>query len=98
MNVILANKLFEDKKLLNSILIGEENSLTLDFKHVENFNLNNIYALLDLQKIALFNNIELNIQNTTPEVNKILFETGIYKTITGYSTNPILASKRLSFS
>lgn len=98
MSIILADKLFENKELLNSIHIGEENSLTLDFKHVEDFNLNNIYALLDLQKVALFNNVTLNIQNTTPAVNKILFETGIYKTLNGYSTNPILASKRLSFS
>lgn len=98
MDVILAKKLFEDKNLLNSLHIEEEKALTLDFKHVENFSLNNIYALLDLQKVALFNNVKLNIKNTTPEVNKILSETGIYKTLTGYSTNPILASKRLNFS
>lgn len=98
MDIIFADKLFEDKKLLNSIHIEEEMSLTLDFKHVENFSLNNMYTLLDLQKLALFNNAKLNIQNTTPEVNKILFETGIYKTLNGYSTNPILSSKRLSFS
>ena len=98
MNVIFADKLFEDKKLLNSIHIGDENSLTLDFKHVEDFSLNNMYTLLDLQKLALFNNVKLNIKNTTPAVNKILFETGIYKTLGDYSTNPILAAKRLSFS
>ena len=98
MNVILADKLFADKNMLNSIHIGEQNALTLDFKHVKDFNLNNIYALLDLQKIALFNNVELNIQNTTPVVDKVLYETGIYKTLNGFSTNPILASKRLSFS
>ena len=98
MNTIFADKLFKDKKLLNSIHIGEENSLTLDFKDVQDFNLNNIYALLDLQKIALFNNVELNIKNTTPSVDKVLFETGIYKTLNGFTTNPILASKRLNFS
>ena len=98
MDVIFADKLFNDKKLLNSLHIGEEKSLTLDFKHVKDFNLSNIYALLDLQKIALFNNVELNIQNTTPVVDKVLFETGIYKTLKGFSTNPILASKRLNFS
>ena len=98
MNVILADKLFADKRLLNSIHIGEENALTLDFKYVKDFNLNNIYALLDLHKIALFNNVELNIKNTTPNIDKILYETGIYKTLKGFSTNPILASKRLNFS
>ena len=98
MNTIFADKLFKDKKLLNSIHIGEENSLTLDFKDVQDFNLSNIYALLDLQKIALFNNVELNIKNTTPTVDKVLFETGIYKTLNGFTTNPILASKRLNFS
>ena len=98
MNTIFADKLFNDKNLLNSIHIGDENSLTLDFKDVNDFNLNNIYTLLDLQKIALFNNVELNIKNTTPNVDKVLFETGIYKTLKGFSTNPILASKRLNFS
>ena len=98
MNTIFADKLFKDKNLLNSIHIEEENSLTLDFKNVNDFTLNNIYDLLNLQKIALFNNVELNIKNTTPSVDKVLFETGIYKTLNGFSTNPILASKRLNFS
>ena len=98
MNIIFADKLFEDKNLLNTIHIEEENHLTLDFSRVNDFNLNNLYALLNLQKVALLNNAKLNIKNTTPSVGKVLFETGIYKTLNGFSTNPILASKRLSFS
>ena len=98
MNVILADKLFANKNILNTIHIDEESHLTLDCRHVKDFNLNNLYALLDLQKIALFNNVKLNIKNTTPTVDKVLFETGIYKTLNGFASNPILASKRLNFT
>lgn len=98
MNTIYAKDLFEDKNLLNTLHIDTDNNLTLDFSRVQDFSINNLYALLDLQKIALFNNVKLQIQNTTPSIDKILFETGIYKTLNGFTTNPILASKRLSFS
>lgn len=98
MSIIFADKLFEDKSLLNKLHIDTDKSLTLDFSRVDDFSINNLYTLLDLQKIALFNNAKLNIKNTTPLVDKVLFETGIYKTLNGFSTNPILASKRLSFS
>lgn len=98
MNTIYAEELFEDKNLLTKLNIESENHLTLDFSRVHDFSLNNLYALLDLQKIALFNNVKLQIKNTTPVVDKVLFETGIYKTLNGFTTNPILASKRLSFS
>jgi len=98
MNTIYAEELFEDKNLLNKLQIESEKNLTLDFSRVHDFSLNNLYALLDLQKLALFNNVKLHIKNTTPIVDKVLFETGIYKTLNGFSTNPILAAKRLSFS
>lgn len=98
MNTIYAEKLFEDKSLLNELNIEPEKHLTLDFSRVHDFNLNNLYTLLDLQKIALFNNVKLQIKNTTPNIDKVLFETGIYKTLNGFTTNPILASKRLSFT
>lgn len=97
MNTIFADKLFEDKRILNTLHFEENKQLNLDFRGVKDFSLNNLYTLLDLQKLALINNAKLKIQNTTPLVEKVLFETGIYKTLEGFSTNPILAAKRLSF-
>lgn len=98
MDTIFANKLFEDKTLLNSLHIEENKHINLDFSDVQDFNLKSLYTLLDLQKLALFNNAELHITNTTPCVDKVLFETGIYKTLSGFTTNPILSRKRLSFT
>ncbi len=98
MKTILARKLFENKDLLNTIEIEAENKLTLDFAHVEDFSLGNLNTLLSLQKIALFNNTKLDIKNTAPNVDKILFETGIYKTLNGFKTNPLLSIKRPSFT
>lgn len=98
MNTIFADKLFEDKNFINSINIEPENKLTLDFSRVNEFNLNNLFSLLNLQKLALINNAKLDIKNTTPTVEKILFETGIYKTLSGFAKNQVLSEKRLSFS
>lgn len=98
MNTIYAEELFQDKSILNTLHFDGENNLTLDFSRVHDFSLNNLYTLLDIQKLALFNNIKLHLKNTTPSVDKVLFETGIYKTLNGFTTNPILAAKRLSFT
>lgn len=98
MNTIFADKLFQDKNFLNSIDIESEKNLILDFSHVKDFNLKNLYTLLDLQKLALFNDTKLKIKNTTPIIDKVFFETGLYKTFDNFTSNPILNSKRPSFS
>ena len=91
MNTIYAKDLFSNENILNNLNFSDNEKITLDFSHINDFNLNDLYALLNLQKLALFN-------NTKPNVDKVLFETGIYKTFSGFNTNPILATKRLSFS
>ncbi len=98
MNTIYAKDLFSNENILNNLNFSDNEKITLDFSHINDFNLNDLYALLNLQKLALFNNTKLQIKNTTPNVDKVLFETGIYKTFSGFNTNPILATKRLSFS
>lgn len=98
MNTIFADKLFENKQLLNSLDILNEKNLTLDFAKVKDFTINNLNALLDLQKIAVFNNVRLTIKNTTTQIDKILNETGLYRSLTGKTTNPILSEKRFNFS
>lgn len=98
MHTIYADKLFKNKDILSSINLDTERPLTIDFKNVSEFNVSYLYTMLDLQKIAIFNGIKLNIKNTSPIIKKILSDTGIYKTLTGLSTNPILINKRLNFS
>jgi len=96
MKTILAHKLFEDKHFLNSIEIDTGKHLTIDFSKVKEFNLNNLHTLMDLQKLALFNDVKLDIKNTTPIIDKFLSETGLYKTFANTTTN--LATKRFNFS
>ena len=98
MDTIFAYKLFENKDALKSMELGEKKHITIDFSKVNDFNLQNIRTLLNLQKIAVFNDIKLDIKNTTPLIEKELFQTGLYRNLDGFSTNSILASKRFNFS
>lgn len=98
MDTIFAYKLFKDKNSLNNIELEGEKHITVDFSRVKDCNLQNIQTLLNLQKIAIFNDVKLDIKNTTPLVEKMLYQTGLYKTWDSLATNPIIVSKRLNFS
>ena len=51
----------------------------LDFSNVEEICLHDIERLLDLQKIAVFNEIKLRVKNMEPAIARIFEQTGLYK-------------------
>ena len=51
----------------------------LDFSNVEEICLHDIERLLDLQKIAVFNEIKLQVKNMKPAIARIFEQTGLYK-------------------
>lgn len=63
-----------------------ENEIELDFSNVEEIRLEDIESLLTLQKLAVFNEMKISIQNMKPAVVKIFEQTGLYKMINTLGT------------
>ncbi len=63
-----------------------ENEMELDFSNVEEIRLEDIESLLTLQKLAVFNEMKISIQNMKPAVVKIFEQTGLYKMINTLGT------------
>jgi len=77
------NKEYSPEGLISSA----NNEISLDFSNVENICLKDVESLLNLQKIAVFNEIKINVENMAPNITKIFEQTGLYKLITfGTST------------
>ncbi len=56
-----------------------ENEMELDFSNVDEIRLEDIESLLTLQKLAVFNEMKISVQNMKPAVVKIFEQTGLYK-------------------
>jgi len=77
------NKEYSPEGLISSA----NNEISLDFSNVESICLKDVESLLNLQKIAVFNEIKINVENMAPNITKIFEQTGLYKLITfGTST------------
>lgn len=61
-------------------MIEPNGQFELDFSNVNEIKLNDIQRLLDLQKLAIFNEISIKVENLTPAICKIMEQTGLYKT------------------
>ncbi len=97
MQKIYIDKLLHNKNFIREFLFEPNDMLELDFTNVREIRLNDIQRLLDLQKLAIYNEISLRINNLEPNISKILKQTGLYKTfntIGATSVKPI--NKRLA--
>ena len=98
LRTIEASELFSSKNYLDNLTIDEGEEISLDFSNVNNIELKDITALLNVQKVALLNKKRLKIENVCPDVLQVLEITGLYKTFSNMMSNPILISKRKSLS
>lgn len=71
------NKEYSPEGLIQSA----NNEISLDFSNVENICLRDIESLLNLQKIAIFNEIKIRVENMTPSITKLFEQTGLCKLI-----------------
>lgn len=55
------------------------NEVKLDFSNVEEIGLKEIEGLLVLQKMAVFNEIKISVENMKPNISKLFEQTGLYK-------------------
>lgn len=80
----------------NLLMQNTDNELELDFSNVNEIRLNDIERLLALQKIAVFNEVKIKVENMTPTISRIFEQTGLYKMLNTFgSPSQIKIHKRL---
>lgn len=76
-----------------------DSELELDFSNVEEIRLRDIERLLDLQKMAVFNEIKIKVGHMKPSISKIFEQTGLYKLMNTLGATcpvaPLKINKRL---
>lgn len=99
MQKIYIDNLLNKKNFIRNITIEAENELELDFSNVHEIRMRDIEKLIDLQKLAIFNQIKIKIDNLTPDISKILEQTGLYKTLNTFENfEPVKIHKRLGLA
>lgn len=81
MQKIYIDKLLHNKNFIRNFFFEPNDLLELDFSNVKEIRLNDIQRLLDLQKLAIYNEIPIKINNLEPDISKVLKQTGLYKTL-----------------
>ena len=71
-----------------------DNELKLDFTNVDDICLNDIERLLDLQKMAVFNEVKISVENMKPHISRLFEQTGLYKLLTFGSSSCLKIRKR----
>lgn len=66
----------------------------LDFSNVDEICMKDIEKLLDLQKIAVFNEMKIKVENMKPNISRIFEQTGLYRMLTFGSPQKIRTRKR----
>lgn len=69
-----------------------DNEVELDFSNVDDICMCDIERLLYLQKLAVFNEIKIRVENMKPNVSRIFEQTGLYKLLT--FGNPVIVKTR----
>lgn len=76
------------------VIQSADNELELDFSNVDEICLKDIEKLLDLQKLAVFNEIKLHVENMKPNISRVFEQTGLYKMLTFGSSQKFQTRKR----
>ena len=96
MQKIYINKLLENKNLIRNFMVEPNGQIALDFSNVREIRMKDIQKLMDIQKLAIFNSIDIKIENLEPDICKVLEQTGLYKTFNAVSSREkIKIPKRL---
>lgn len=85
MQTIHIDKLLENRNSIHGLLFDNEEQVELDFSNVEEIRFSDIQKLLDIQKLAVFNDLSLRIAHLEPSIRQILEQTGLYKTLNSFS-------------
>ena len=89
MQVINAAELFNSMEHIDSLEFEHSGNINIDFSNIGYIDLKAINALLNIQKVAILNNKKLIASNVNPKVSQMLEVTGLSKTFSKNTTNPI---------
>lgn len=92
MQKIYINSWLDKETPVSGLIQSTDNELELDFSNVEEIRIRDIEKLLYLQKIAVFNEIKLHVENMRPNISRLFEQTGLYKLLT--FSNPDIISTR----
>ena len=85
MQKLQINPWLENQDQSLSYISDSIKELELDFSDVDEIRLNDVERLLDLQKLAVFNEVKIKTQNLKPSVSKIFEHTGLDKMLNALS-------------
>ncbi len=88
MQKLYIRNVLNKKNFIAAFLEESEDELELDFSNVEEIRLEDIEKLLDLQKIAVFNEIKIKVENMKPNISRIFEQTGLYKMLNTLQSAP----------
>ena len=78
---IYLEDLFKEKNALRKTTIDTNEELELDFSNIKELRLPEIQKLLALHKLAIFNELHLQVAHIAPSIQLLLEQTGLYKTL-----------------
>lgn len=79
MQKVYINSLLNMENSAAGLVQSANNEVKLDFSNVEEIGLKEIEGLLVLQKMAVFNEIKISVENMKPNISKLFEQTGLYK-------------------
>ena len=94
MQKIYINSWLDKDTQATGLIKSAVNEVELDFSNVDEICMRDIEKLLYLQRIAVFNEIKIHVQNMKPNISRIFEQTGLYKLLTFKNTGIVTTRKR----
>ena len=96
MQKIYISKIFNKTKFEPTFVFDSGSELELDFSNVDEIRLEDIDKLLDIQKMAVFNEMKIKVENMQPNITKLFEQTGLYKMLGSFGASAnVKINKRL---
>ena len=84
---IFIENLLKEQNGMKKLTIEANEQLELDFSNIKEIRLPDIQKLLALHKLAIFNGLHLQVAHIAPQIQLLLEQTGLYKTLNTMNLN-----------
>ena len=94
MQKIYINSWLDKENPASGLIQSAVNEVELDFSNVDEICMRDIEKLLYLQRIAVFNEIKIHVENMKPNISRLFEQTGLYKLLTFGNPDMVTIRKR----
>ncbi len=94
MQKIYINSWLDKENPVSGLIQSAVNEVELDFSNVDEICMRDIEKLLYLQRIAVFNEIKIHVENMKPNISRLFEQTGLYKLLTFGNPDMVTIRKR----